>query len=401
MRAGCWRICAAGLLVTVLVLAGCGVAKNVWQTIGPGNAQINTLASDPHIRGIIFAGGSDGTTYVARGDRSGVFVTSEKSPGTGPVNVIFPNPYSDGVVYAGTSGGFYASSDYGVNYRAQNGGLPTGANITAITTGAAAQTVFASVSGKGLYTSADGGKSWNAVTPSPATATSVALPLTVTVQSLFWDAGSKSLYLAVSGGGAGLYVSHDNGASWSVASAGMPARVDVYALAAMASGGISPSGRTLYAGTSAGLFALNTSGSGTPAWQPLGVGLPARSIYSLAVYPSVPGLLYAGTDQTIYVSSDGGRQWKKVAEGLAHAVPAIVVVPGEHIPTVTFAAAGQIVRYPAGATNEGGILSTLLLLIIVGLAAWYVLARYRIVPGIKEVRRRLVGGGAQRGSSLE
>ena len=213
MRLGLWRVGAFGLMAVLLALAGCGTAApaNQWQNVGPANAQINTLASDPHIRGIIFAGGSDGTTYLARGDKSGVFVTSDQSPGHGPVNIIFPNPYIEGAVYAGTAGGFYASSDYGNKYVARNSGLPAGANVTAITTGADATTLYVSVAGKGFYTSADGGKSWKAVVPSTATAS---LPANAVVQALLWDSASKALFAAVSGAGNGVYISHDTGASW-------------------------------------------------------------------------------------------------------------------------------------------------------------------------------------------
>src|SRR5690348_6008137 len=240
MRLGLWRVGAFGLMAILLALAGCGtVAANQWQNIGPANAQINTLASDPHIRGIIFAGGSDGTTYLARGDKSGVFVTSEHSPGHGPINVIFPNSYSDGVVYAGTAGGFYASSDYGNKYAAHNSGLPAGANVTAITTGADATTLYISVAGKGFYSSADGGKSWKAVVPSTTTAS---MPANAVVQALLWDGASKALYAAVSGVGTGVYVSHDAGASWAKDDDGLPPKTDAYALLQLTSGGAASSG---------------------------------------------------------------------------------------------------------------------------------------------------------------
>lgn len=384
MRAGLWRVCMAGLAIVALALAGCGAApQNEWLNIGPGNAQINTLSSDPHIRGIIVAGGSDGTTYLARGDLTGIFGKSEKSPGTGPVNVIVPNPYTSGAVYAGTAGGFYASSDYGDHFTAQNSGLPSGANVTAITNGADAATLFVSVEKKGLYTSADSGKTWKAAPPAGTT-----LPSSATVQALLWDGAAKALYAAGSGadGHSGVYVSRDGGASWSGANDGLPAKTDGYALLEMPSGGVNPSGPTLYVGTSAGAFALN---SGTDKWQPLGEGLPPGAVYSLATYYATPGLLYAGTEKTVYISTDGGQHWKLVAGGLAHAVSAIVVVPGKASPTVTFVAAGQIARYPVGNVGGGGILSSLILIVIIGAVAWYVLARYRIVPSIKDVRRRL------------
>ena len=113
------------------------------------------------------------------------------------------------------------------------------------------------------------------------------------------------------------------------------------------------------------------------------------------MYPKTPGLLYAGTQQTVYVSKDGGAQWTKVADGLTHAVPAIVVVPGEHTPIVTFAAAGQIVRYPAGGSGDSvGFISNLLIIVIVGSAAWFVLARYRLIPSPRALLRRFTQRGA-------
>ncbi len=391
MRLGLWRVGAFGLVAILLALAGCGTAApaNQWQNIGPANAQINTLASDPHIRGIIFAGGSDGTTYLARGDKSGVFVTSAQSPGQGPVNVIFPNPYTEGAVYAGAAGGFYASSDYGNKYTARNSGLPAEASVTAITTGADATTLYISVAGNGFYSSADGGKSWKAVVPSTTTAS---LPASAVVQALLWDGASKALYAAVSGAGAGVYVSDDTGASWTKDGNGLPPKTDAYALLELTSGVPGSLGPTLYVGTSAGIYAR---ANGTATWKAANTGLPTGTVYSLATYFAAPGLLYAGTGQTVYTSTDGGQHWAKVADGLAHAIPAIVVVPGQNTPTVTFVAAGQIARYPAMAGGSGGILSTLLLVVIVVAAAWFVLARYRIVPGPPKVWRRLT----QRGES--
>ncbi|HKW20248.1 MAG TPA: hypothetical protein VJO13_02645 [Ktedonobacterales bacterium] len=389
MRLGLWRVGAFGLMAVLLALAGCGTAAptNQWQNVGPANAQINTLASDPHIRGIIFAGGSDGTTYLARGDKSGVFVTSMQSPGHGPVNIIFPNPYVKGAVYAGTAGGFYASSDYGNKYVAHNSGLPAEASVAAITTGADAATLYISVAGKGFYSSADGGKSWKAVVPSTATAS---LPANAVVQALLWDGASKALFAAVSGAGNGVYVSHDTGASWDKDGVGLPPKTDGYALLELTSGGGAPSGPALYIGSSSGVY---TRASGAATWKSANTGLPTETVYSLATYFATPELLYAGTGQTVYTSTDGGQHWAKVADGLAHAVPAIVVVPGQNTPTVTFVAAGQIARYPAVAGSGGGIFSTLLLVVIVGAAAWFVLARYRLVPGLPKVWRRVTRRG--------
>jgi BNR/Asp-box repeat protein len=389
MRVGLWRprryTLPALALGVVVMLAGCGTVAGQWQMIGPANTQINTLASDPHIPGIIFAGGSDGTTYVARGDHSGVFVASEQSPGHDPVNVLFPNPYASGTVYAGTSGGLYVSRDYGQHYAVRARGLPGGTSVTAITTGGDGSTLYASVAMNGLYTSADGGITWTAVATAVGSSGAAGLPKTGTVQLLYWDTHVKTLYAAVSGTGTGIYASRDDGASWSADDKGMPSHTDAFDLLTLSTGGISVSGPTVYAATSAGVFAR---APGAKSWQSMSVGLPAGTVYSLATYAKSPGLLYAGAGNSVYISTDGGKQWRLVAGGLSHAVPAIVVVPGQNTPTVTFVASGQIARYPAAKGSSGGAIGSLLVFLMIGLTAWYILARYGIVPSYKDLRRR-------------
>jgi hypothetical protein len=381
-----WMAVPVVVSLALLALAGCGSTPNQWQTIGPGNAEINTLVADPQAPGLLFAGSSDGTTYYARGDYSGVFVASEKSPGGGPVNVIFPNLYTAGVVYAGTASGFFSSSDHGVHFASHDRGLPSDANVTAITTGGDGSTLFVTVAQKGLYRSGDGGTSWTALTPESVLAGGATLPNDGTVQALLWDGAAKSLYAAISDADAGVYVSQSGGISWNVSSDGLPAKTSVYALLVLASGGVAPSGPTLYAATSAGVFAR---GAGATTWEKAGEGIPPGAIYSLAKYSATPGLLYAGTAQTVYFSTDGGRHWRQVAGGLAHQVPAIVVSPGKNTPTVTYAAAGQIARYPAATSGGNDFITPILLLLMIVFAGWYILGHYHIVPSFTDVRRRL------------
>jgi photosystem II stability/assembly factor-like uncharacterized protein len=406
MRVGLGRIWLAGPLVIValLALAGCGaVGPNQWQTVGPGGAPITALATDPHIPGIIYAGGSDGATYLARGDHSGVFAPSTTHPSSGPVNVIFPNPYTIGAVYAGTAGGFYASGDYGQHYTAHNGGLPSGANITAITTTSDASTLIISVTQKGFYTSGDGGKSWQAIP-----ATSSVLPANATVQALLWDGAAKALYAAVSDVASGSYVSRDAGATWSHDDAGLPPKTNAYALATLTPGASSvstatsatsaptatpaSSGPTLFVGTSAGVYARASGANTTGAarWQSVAAGLPPGTVYALATFAATPDTLYAGVGQTVFSTSDGGQHWKQVANDLEHAAVALAVTPGQHAPVVAFAAAGQIARYPAQqGSGDSSVEGTILAAIVIGLMGWYVLGHYHIVPSMSDVRRRI------------
>ena len=388
MSVGRWRMWLAGLfvaLLALLALAGCGaVGPNQWQIVGPGGAPITALAADPHIPGIIYAGGSDGATYLARGDHSGVFAPSATHPTTGPVNVIFPNPYSNGVVYAGTAGGFYSSGDYGQHYTAHNTGLPSNANVTAITTTTDAATLIISVTQKGFYSSSDSGNTWVAIP-----AASDVLPAKATVQALLWDGAVKALYAGVSDVAGGLYVSRDSGATWNRDEGGLPAKTSVYALATLpaSSGASSTSTPTVYAGTTAGVY---MRASGATKWQEAGAGLPSGTVYALATYPVTPDTLYVGIGQTVYASSDGGQHWKQVANDLEHPAVAIVVTPGQHAPTVAFVAAGQVSRYPAQpGAGDSSVEGTIIAGIVIALVAWYVLGHYRIVPSMADVRRRI------------
>ena len=85
----------------------------------------------------------------------------------------------------------------------------------------------------------------------------------------------------------GIYKSTDGGISWSPANNGLIAR-NFFALA------IDPSNPAmLYAGTNTGVF-KSTNGGGS--WSPLNSGLPTTSVMTLVIDPTHPATLYAGTE---------------------------------------------------------------------------------------------------------
>src|SRR5215203_164568 len=70
---------------------------------------------------------------------------------------------------------------------------------------------------------------------------------------------------------------------------------------------------TLYAGADAGLFRSTDAGQ---TWVALLNGLPAASVYSIAISPSLkagrfagPGTIYVLIGRVVYRSSDGGATW--------------------------------------------------------------------------------------------
>src|SRR5205085_12470023 len=53
-------------------------------------------------------------------------------------------------------------------------------------------------------------------------------------------------------------------------------------------------------------------------WTPVIAGLPKddASVRSMAEYPGMPNVLFAGTERSLFVSHDGGAHWRKIDANL-------------------------------------------------------------------------------------
>ncbi|MBJ6724765.1 putative Ig domain-containing protein [Geomesophilobacter sediminis] len=110
-----------------------------------------------------------------------------------------------------------------------------------------------------------------------------------------------SLYAGTAGGG--LYKRTTDGSAWSYVSSGF-ADQHVYGLA------LDPTDPTkIYAGSLAGVYKSTNAGAG---WTQKTNGLTNTLVYSLAVNPSNPADLYAGTGDGVFRSSDGGENWNQL-----------------------------------------------------------------------------------------
>lgn len=65
--------------------------------------------------------------------------------------------------------------------------------------------------------------------------------------------------------------------------------------------------------------AVSSSGVISFFWEDISVGLPPGlgPIYSVAVHPTIPNWIYAGTDVGLYVSHDDGANWSAITRGPA------------------------------------------------------------------------------------
>ena len=157
------------------------------------------------------------------------------------------------------------------------------------------QIAYLATSGAGLYKSNDGGTSWNTAGLEGQVVVSFAIDrqnadvvYAASCQTTCpMDADGNTIYT--------LKSTVDGGATWNTAFPNPPATVLSLAM--------SPSNPSeLYAGTSNGVYTYSGG-----VWIPLGPD--GISVVSLAVNPTLSGILYAGTTNGAYTSNDGGQTW--------------------------------------------------------------------------------------------
>lgn len=273
------------------------------------------------------------------------------------INTVIVDPANSEILYAGagqngSGSGVYKSEDAGLTWQLASTGLPD-EDVTALAISRAEPpTVFAMVGVRGyVYASTDGAQSWKRVGNTDlfggferrlySTATNAKLLFSlarpgglarsrddgrtwtpidqglpkdeheVHVLSMAIDPADVSVIYAGTGGfvgqGHGVYKSTDGGDTWAPINRGM---ID-YRITAIAVDPTNP--QTIYAGSDAGeLFKSVDAGQ---TWDDLTAQLPLRqeshsSIEEIYLDPAKPGTLYLLCDRAgILVSSDGGQKW--------------------------------------------------------------------------------------------
>ncbi len=102
--------------------------------------------------------------------------------------------------------------------------------------------------------------------------------------------------------GHGLFASADGGRSWTALTDRLPG--DVMALAT------GPAPSVLYAGSMRAGVLKSTDGGRT--WAVLMDNLPSPAVLTLAVDPGSGDIVYAGTDGGLFKTTDGGTTWRRL-----------------------------------------------------------------------------------------
>lgn len=160
----------------------------------------------------------------------------------------------------------------------------------------------------GLFKSSDGGATWTRVAGLPAKINSSVYPnASLDVVDLLVDPGNPQiLWLAMrdlyASGASTVLRSNDAGATWAEFSNGINASLELRDLAFdpqnpnilyAAAGGNGANPGAVYRG-------LWSPGTQSIQWLSISIGLPAESTYTLAVDPTNPNQLHAGTDTGVY-----------------------------------------------------------------------------------------------------
>jgi photosystem II stability/assembly factor-like uncharacterized protein len=224
-------------------------------------------------------------------------------PFGGPVDAITADPARPGVLYATTPAGVYKTADAGASWAAiYLRPLPLG-RVTVDPLHPSTLYLTGSYLDAPVLKSVDGGAHW-----SPAAA---GLPLYYPSILAVDPARPRRLYVGTNG--FGFWRSEDAGASWQLASDGLPGGPHASVLSiAVAS---RPAG-TVLAATTRGVY---RSADGGDSWR-LAAGLPADLAEAVAFAPSDPRTAYASVRGAgFYRSTDGGVSWRRVLKTPAYA----------------------------------------------------------------------------------
>jgi photosystem II stability/assembly factor-like uncharacterized protein len=179
-----------------------------------------------------------------------------------------------------------------------------------------------------IYVSSDGGSSWSRLAR-------LGTRDDLVIDSLIVDrTDAKTLYAgvwAIDHADGGVFISHDDGRSWSEAADMRGQSVRALAAAPSNSG-------ILVAGTLSGVFETTDHGLHWHEISPDG-GKEIHEVESIAIDPYDPQVIYAGTWHLPWKTSDGGAHWTSIHEGVIDDSDVFSMIVDPSRPSVMFLSA--------------------------------------------------------------
>jgi len=336
---------AAVLLLSLLAAPpspACGELS--WRRIGPDTVRVSTVAVDPARPGLIFAGTGEGVWRTE--DHGGTWRAANTGLGSRDVGRLVIPPSSPGTLYAFTAGGIFKTVDQGLNWIPVTD-EPADIYLDTLTVDPVNPIKFLAAGPEGVLISRNEGRNWTTANTGLAYITGIyALALDpLDPDTVYCGTFPHVLHTGESLGG-GVFKTENSGRLWLPRSGGLT-NPSVLSLA------VAPSEpAVIYAGTEKGGVYRSTNGA--VGWEAANSGLTRTSVTALAVAPADPDLVYAVTvGRGVFVSTDGGQVWNEGNTGLAFSsVNQLVVDPGS--PAAAYAATDEGVFVSSGIGGGDG-----------------------------------------------
>lgn len=232
------------------------------------------------------------------------------------------HPTKPNIVYVATDEAVYKSSDTGATWTRLAGELTRTRVISLALDPQLSATVFAGTMGDGTYKSPDGGRTWHQFSAGIQKGTISA----IVNQIVFNPLGTEMIYAATT---VGVFRSLDGGRNWTERMQGM---TEVNFVVTLAMDPQRPN--VLYAGTTGGVYRTINA---TESWEKKTTGMVASDakmasmalgVNGLAIDPTNSDVVYAGTTNGLYKSTDQAEHWTKIGGSIQHAyVSAIQLDP--------------------------------------------------------------------------
>jgi photosystem II stability/assembly factor-like uncharacterized protein len=301
-------LCLLAYSAAFVLAQSSSVSTYTWSRSGPNVGTVNALVIAPSNTAVRYAGIVSNSAGYGPTSNSGIYKSTDSGLNWSKVGLdgktvysLALDPTNASTVYAGTGVGLYKTTDGGGSWNGPY--LSSSAFVIALTIDPGTPSVvYGSAAGNGLYKSTDAGMTWTSISSGIQFYTLHGIAIDPRNSNTVYAAGGYNTTTAV-------YKSTNGGANWSVCSTGIPDSTDDAAAIALSQSDAS----ILYVGKGNTVYKSTDSGA---SWSPTGTGLPNSLLTSLAVDPTTPSIVLAGTiSQGVFRSIDGGGTWNSTQLG--------------------------------------------------------------------------------------
>lgn len=324
-------------------------AALIYSTYLGGTGDEGALGIATNSAGEVFITGSTSSGFfpttpgVLRVSNGGLSKTTDNGDSWGAINggltsstilTLAIDPAVPEIVYAGTSfGGVFKSTNGGINWSATNSGLTDLVTKALAIDPVTPSVIYLGTSNRGVFKSTNSGATWRGINTGQNGAN---------VNVLRIDPATNTTVYA--GTDQGVFKTTNSGATWTGINSGFNQGLVINTLV------IDPlTTSTVYAGLGFGGVFKSTNGGAN--WS--STGLTNTNIKTLAIDPSNPSILYAGTDAGVLKSTDGGMNWNAAIAGLANRMVGVLAIPAASQSTIYAGTANGVFK----STDAGGVWS--------------------------------------------